>query len=286
MNHFSRVPVLLGGTIIIPLIAAYRFHSIAAYVVLAIWIGAAYWLGIRSIRSSMQERLTHRNGELQRQMGEVRQQNERLKRENLHYAQQHASMQQQNEAVHMTAIEAFSHHRHDWMNDLQLLYGYIQLGNKDKLVENIERIKEQMMTDSRVSKLGIPSLIFYLQSFKAVNRDIQLEVEIEDGITLEGRLGTEQSEELTRVIQETISAYQTSGGSSWGECPTLSIIIRNDDDEVQFIFEPEEVYPGPDQIWAAVNQLIEGTTITATRPEDDPASISLHIYPVQTKTSV
>ncbi|ANF98049.1 Spo0B domain-containing protein [Paenibacillus bovis] len=286
MNHFSRVPAVLAGTIIIPLIVAYRFHSVAAYIVLAIWIGAAYWLGIRSIQSRIQEQYSHQTQELQQQMTQMLEQNKQLKQQSLDHKQEYTRLQQQSETIHATAIEAFSHHRHDWMNDLQLLYGYIQLGNRDRLIENIERIKEQMMTDSRVSKLGIPPLIFYLQSFKALNRDIQLEVEIEDGITLADRLGTEQSEELTRVIQETISAYQTSGGSSWGECPTLSIIIRNDDQEVQFIFEPEEVYPGPDQIWAAVNQLIEGTNITATRPEDDPASISLHIYPIQTGTSV
>jgi len=280
MNHFSRVPVLLAGTIIIPLIAAYWLHSVAAYIVLAIWIGVAYWLGIRSIQSQAQEQNSRETQEVHQQMNQILQQNEQLEQEMLNREQERTRLQQKTETTHATAIEAFSHHRHDWMNDLQLLYGYIQLGNRDKLIENIERIKEQMMTDSRVSKLGIPSLVFYLQSFKALNRDIQLEVEIEDGITLADRLGTEQREELTRVIQETISAYQTSGGSSWGECPTLSIIIRNEDEEVQFIFEPEEIYPGPDQIWAAVNQLIAGTNITATRPEDDPASISLHIYPI------
>ncbi|WP_082208489.1 Spo0B domain-containing protein [Paenibacillus dauci] len=280
MNHFSRVPVLLAGTIIIPLIATYWLHSVAAYIVLVIWIGAAYWLGIRSIQSQAQEQNSRQTQEVHQQMKQILQQNEQLEQEMLNREQERTRLQQQTETTHATAIEAFSHHRHDWMNDLQLLYGYIQLGNRDKLIENIERIKEQMMTDSRVSKLGIPSLVFYLQSFKALNRDIQLEVEIEDGITLADRLGTEQREELTRVIQETISAYQTSGGSSWGECPTLSIIIRNEDEEVQFIFEPEEIYPGPDQIWAAVNQLIAGTNITATRPEDDPASISLHIYPI------
>ncbi|WP_017814063.1 Spo0B domain-containing protein [Paenibacillus shenyangensis] len=280
MNHFSRVPVLLAGTIIIPLIATYWLHSVAAYIVLVIWIGAAYWLGIRSIQSQAQEQNSRQTQEVHQQMNQILQQNEQLEQEMLNREQERTRLQQQTETTHATAIEAFSHHRHDWMNDLQLLYGYIQLGNRDKLIENIERIKEQMMTDSRVSKLGIPSLVFYLQSFKALNRDIQLEVEIEDGITLADRLGTEQREELTRVIQETISAYQTSGGSSWGECPTLSIIIRNEDEEVQFIFEPEEIYPGPDQIWAAVNQLIAGTNITATRPEDDPASISLHIYPI------
>ncbi|EGG34140.1 Spo0B domain-containing protein [Paenibacillus sp. HGF5] len=62
--------------------------------------------------------------------------------------------------MEQTAIQMLNHHRHDWMNELQILYGYIQLGKLDKTVGSVERIKDRMATESRISKLGIPSLVF------------------------------------------------------------------------------------------------------------------------------
>ena len=63
--------------------------------------------------------------------------------------------------VEQTAIQMLNHHRHDWMNELQILYGYIQLGKLDKTVGSVERIKDRMATESRISKLGIPSLVLF-----------------------------------------------------------------------------------------------------------------------------
>ena len=42
-----------------------------------------------------------------------------------------------------TAIRTLNHHRHDWMNDLQVLYGYIRMNKPDKSVECVENIRDR-----------------------------------------------------------------------------------------------------------------------------------------------
>ncbi|MFD2880227.1 Spo0B domain-containing protein [Paenibacillus rhizoplanae] len=76
----------------------------------------------------------------------------------------------QENTLQQAANRTLNHHRHDWMNDLQVLYGYIQLGKPDKSVQCVERIKERIALDSRIAKLGVPSLVFYLQSLPYVQK--------------------------------------------------------------------------------------------------------------------
>lgn len=267
MKHFGWRPAVLAGTIILPLVAAYRIHTIPVFIFLALWIAIVYILSLKMVYGEMEE---------QRRIDRIA-----FSLPESEVEPPLANPKDQNEDVYDIAIEAFSHHRHDWMNDLQLLYGYIQMGNRERVIENIERIKEQMVAESRVAKLGIPKLVFYLQTFKAVQRDMQLELEIEDGISLAARLTPQQCEELTRVMQQTISAYAQHGGSSWGESPTLLIMIRSEEQELECIFEPDEHYPDTEGLWLDVQVSIQSTGIAASRLEEDPASITLHIHSLQ-----
>ncbi len=267
MKHFGWRPAVLAGTIILPLAVAYRWNTLPAFIFLGLWVALAYWLGLKMVHGELEE---------QRRLERMaaRMSDRQPPAEPSPAVADSVGTEQQ---VYEVAIEAFSHHRHDWMNDLQLLYGYVQLGNRERLVENIERIKEQMNADSRVSRLGIPKLVFYLQTFTAVNRNMKLELEIEDGMTLAERLTPIQSEALTRVMQQTISAYEQFGGSSWGECPTLFIMIRSDDTGIEVIFEPEGDYPDAEALWSTITGHVQLTDMKASRLDEDPASVTLHV---------
>lgn len=61
-----------------------------------------------------------------------------------------------------SVLELMNHQRHDWMNDLQLVYGYVRLKKFDKLPECVETIKERMAEESRIAKLGVPELVMFL----------------------------------------------------------------------------------------------------------------------------
>lgn len=85
----------------------------------------------------------------------------------------------------LSAIRTLSHHRHDWMNELQILYGYLRLNKLDKAVDVVERIRVRMDHDSKLSQIGIPDLATFLLSFRTVCDTMRLEVEIQDGLHLD-----------------------------------------------------------------------------------------------------
>jgi len=87
-------------------------------------------------------------------------------------------------SLQWTAIRTLNHHRHDWMNDLQVLYGYIRMNKPDKSTECVEKIRQRMNEESRISKLGVPSLILYAQSFRTTPGPISLHFELPDELNL------------------------------------------------------------------------------------------------------
>src|SRR5690606_37417454 len=50
-------------------------------------------------------------------------------------------------------LQALSQQRHDWMNDLQILYGYLRLQKLHNAMETLDRIRERMERESRISRL-------------------------------------------------------------------------------------------------------------------------------------
>ncbi|TMV52910.1 hypothetical protein FE783_01585 [Paenibacillus mesophilus] len=83
-------------------------------------------------------------------------------------------------------VQTINHLRHDWMNDIQVLYGYLKLKKYDKMHDYMETLKDKMFRESGISKLGIPALIVYLQSFKVRCRSIRLDVELSPELQLPG----------------------------------------------------------------------------------------------------
>ncbi|RKN83839.1 Spo0B domain-containing protein [Paenibacillus ginsengarvi] len=90
-------------------------------------------------------------------------------------------------------VQTINHLRHDWMNDVQVLYGYLKMKKYDKMHDYMEIVKEKMLQENCISKLGVPALILYLQSFRVRCRWVRLDVELESGfqldmLTIDGRL--------------------------------------------------------------------------------------------------
>ncbi len=89
------------------------------------------------------------------------------------------------ENARSSALRTLSHHRHDWMNDLQILYGYIRLNKPDKAAQIVDRIRERMENDGRVSQLGNTELSNFLLSFRTVCDHMRLDVKVAEGVSLE-----------------------------------------------------------------------------------------------------
>ncbi len=181
------------------------------------------------------------------------------------------------ESVQRTASATLGHHRHDWMNDLQILYGYIQLRKIDKLADCVERIKERMAVESKISRLGIPALVFYLQSFREANGSIHLDVDIEDELQLDQLLTAEQAEELTEAIVETVRIFQYNGRSSWGETLQLKMSMYREDGEVIVRFEQAGSKGNPEVLVRLLDEGVAGLRVKADRGDAENGSLRLRV---------
>ncbi|WP_151736493.1 Spo0B domain-containing protein [Paenibacillus tengchongensis] len=172
----------------------------------------------------------------------------------------------QERTLQQAANRTLNHHRHDWMNDLQVLYGYIRLGKPDKSLEFVERIKERIALDSRISKLGIPSLVFYLQSYRTLRTNLELDVQVEEGLQLQDKLSPASGEELTAVIMQTVRAYQFSGNAQQGDTCTLRLGFAQEGDEVLVSFETEGNHGNPELLQGQIYNIVQGKIMKAEQP--------------------
>lgn len=183
----------------------------------------------------------------------------------------------QEKTLQQAANRTLNHHRHDWMNDLQVLYGYIQLGKPDKSVQCVERIKERIALDSRIAKLGLPSLVFYLQSFRTFRTSLELEVEVEEGLQLEDKLSAEAGDELTSVIMQTVRAYQFSGLSAEGDTRKLRLCFTQDGGDVLISFEGEGDHGNPELLQGQIYNIVQGKIMKAEQFKPSTAYVELRV---------
>lgn len=67
--------------------------------------------------------------------------------------------------VEMNAIELLRHARHDWMNKIQLIKGYLSLGNLERLEAVVNDIVKDAENDSRLSNINLPNLVSYILTY-------------------------------------------------------------------------------------------------------------------------
>ncbi|MBD2844605.1 Spo0B domain-containing protein [Paenibacillus sp. IB182496] len=128
------------------------------------------------------------------------------------------------QALQQTSIRTLNHHRHDWMNDLQVLYGYIRMNKPDRMMQYVDNIRQRMAVDSKIGRLGEPSLVLFLQSFRTLTQSLRLEVEIEEDIDL-----TELPLDAAAVSASLIAliqAYRTGVKPGYGEPACLTLAMQ------------------------------------------------------------
>ncbi|WP_150269342.1 Spo0B domain-containing protein [Paenibacillus tepidiphilus] len=229
-------------SVLIPLGLVYLHTSLATCLLLAVWIAAVLACSFHLSRRRFEEELRVQERTLQQ-----------------------------------AANRTLNHHRHDWMNDLQVLYGYIRLGKPDKSLQCVERIKERIALDSRIAKLGVPSLVFYLQSFRTLRTNLELDVQVEEGLQLEDKLSPASGEELTAVIMQTVRAYQYSGNAQQGDTRILRLGFAQDGDEVLVSFEAEGDHGNPELLQGQIYNIVQGKIVRAEQPGPSRSHFKLRL---------
>lgn len=227
------LPLLAVCSILIPFVIALLFPGTMSIVLLGLWGGVA---GVTAMRIAQRKKDTE-------QASAIRE-------------------------LKQTAMDTLTHHRHDWMNDLQVLYGYIRMGKHERSVQYVERIKERVLEESRVAKLGVPSLVFYLQSFRTCSGDLQLSVHVEDQLQLETAISPEDGESLASAVIEFLDACKhREGRSSWGEVRSLSLYFEMDHEDIVVRIEGDGIPEQSDKLL----QLRSIVSNTRVRAEEHPS---------------
>jgi len=162
-------------------------------------------------------------------------------------------LRQQEQQAQQQLIQVINRSRHDWMNDTQILFGYIQLKKFDNLQPYMEKIKMTMQQESNLSKLGIPSLTAFLLLFRVQSKSIELEVELDQEINL-GQLPLHDGL-IERLVRQTVECVQGHAAASDGESGTLSLEFDVQEDGLLLDF----VYQGPynrEQLEKAVKETL------------------------------
>ena len=157
------------------------------------------------------------------------------------------------ERLYQSGLEMLSHHRHDWMNDMQILYGYLRLGKPDKAVAVVDRIRTKMERDSRISRLGIPKLAAYFLSFRAACDSMRLEVEVDEGFNVPS--GESYAERLTTAVIGLVNAVRVRTAAS-AEENVLRLHFRSDERDVTLAMTYEGKLTETDGFEADIGRLL------------------------------
>ncbi|MGP4041717.1 Spo0B domain-containing protein [Gracilibacillus sp. D59] len=71
-------------------------------------------------------------------------------------------------------VEMLRHYRHDWLNDLQLILGYAQMGKLDRIQSKITEVMERSNQERGLDRLNIPKTMVWLYQLNWRSETFQL----------------------------------------------------------------------------------------------------------------
>lgn len=166
-------------------------------------------------------------------------------------------------SAQLSALELMNHQRHDWMNDLQLLYGYVRLNKIDKLPQCVETIKARMMEESRITKLGFPELILFLLQNRVSGGTMPLRIQLSEQIELD-QIGLPiGGDQLTELIIQIVQTFRLAPKQN-DEIIELQLQLIHQSNELIIRCEYEGKLLQPDEV---ARQLIQMATERGVRLE-------------------
>lgn len=166
-------------------------------------------------------------------------------------------------------VDTLSHHRHDWMNELQILYGYLRMQKIDKAISVVDRIKEDMERDSRISRLGSPELSAYLLSFRTFCDTMRLDARVDERLQA-ARVAAAGEERVARIAIGIVNAYRLRASALTAESNRLIVAFGEDGDGLRI----ETAYEGEWSAWSSLREeiarmLTEGAYLAEPAADDD-----------------
>lgn len=140
-------------------------------------------------------------------------------------------------------LQVMDHQRHDWMNDIQVIFGYVQLKKYDNLLPFMESIKDKACKEGLISKLGLSDLAIYLHMYQIQAPSIQLDIEISQDLQL-NRLVVSKFK-LSKLLQEILSIFRKIPAQDDGDLNVLGLQWYEEEDYMFICFGFRGIYDQP-----------------------------------------
>ncbi|MEJ8545722.1 Spo0B domain-containing protein [Brevibacillus borstelensis] len=75
-------------------------------------------------------------------------------------------------------LTVLNRQRHDWLNHVQVLLGYLRLGRPEEGEAYLKRVSELAMQESMLARLNCSMLSVFFLTFNALNKDMLIEVDV------------------------------------------------------------------------------------------------------------
>lgn len=228
MKRWRDLSVLAPLSAAIPLILAWVFPRTILFILLVVWLTAVFVL-LSKYEKKQRER----------------------------------ELQESRQVQQNFFMDVLSHQRHDWMNELQLIFGYVRMGKHDRVEQIVTRVSEEMHKEGRIAKLGLPKLVFYLMTFKGENREIALRIQADGELRYAGSLTSEEQEALIQAVRSGMAAYRYSGLAAKASVPALRVVFGEEDEEAILLIEPESDPEAVPVLHRAVEEALESSSLSA-----------------------
>lgn len=103
--------------------------------------------------------------------------------------------------------------RHDWLNHIQVLMGYLSLNRPDRMQSYLQRLMTEAEQERYISDLGYAPLTHYLLTRRFIHQDIELDIQIIPSLTIKN---DRQGERLLQTLREIDAFLQRVSGSPSG----------------------------------------------------------------------
>ncbi|EST56562.1 sporulation protein [Brevibacillus panacihumi W25] len=125
--------------------------------------------------------------------------------------------------------------RHDWLNHVQVLLGYLHLNRTDQGEAHLKRIAEIAMQESLIARLNNSLLSVFFLTFNALNKEMLLEVDVCDQVDLSCLVLDEQ--DLFSFVSDILCTANDHVSTDGYEPASMQVTLFSGERGVHFRFD-------------------------------------------------
>ncbi|TQK73598.1 stage 0 sporulation protein B (sporulation initiation phosphotransferase) [Brevibacillus sp. AG162] len=132
-------------------------------------------------------------------------------------------------------LTVLNRQRHDWLNHVQVLLGYLHLNRTEQGEAHLKRIAQMAMQESMVARLNSSLLSVFFLTFNALNNELLLEVDVCNHVDLTRVVLSEQ--DLFQLVSEILCTVNDHVDQSGYEPASMQVSLQMDECGVHFRFD-------------------------------------------------